>query len=215
MKRAHRTTSEPSAERHPERAREYDRDVQSVAYFNDAVFAMAMTLLVVSIRVPSGTSAGTLGRALRGLGSSFASYGISFIVVGFDWLGYHRQLRFIERFKGAALVIRPAVLDERCISSLHFPIAEPVLRLCLRDLLRAEHGRNRPPARDALDLPARRRLLRNVEARLNRYYTLRALYPPADLPAIDSGRGAGPQAPEYAWILVFMGRPLLRRVAYR
>ncbi|HYU93563.1 MAG TPA: hypothetical protein VEN95_08805 [Actinomycetota bacterium] len=63
--------------------------------------------------------------------------------------------------------------------------------------------------------PARRRLLRNVEARLNRYYTLRALYPPADLPAIDSGRGAGPQAPEYAWILVFMGRPLLRRVAYR
>src|SRR6266498_4696900 len=32
--------------------------------------------------------------------------------------------------------------------------------------------------------PARRRLLRNVEARLNRYYTLRALYPPADLPAI-------------------------------
>ena len=94
MKRAHRTTSAPPAERHPERAPEYDRDVQPVAYFNDAVFAIAMTLLVVSIRVPSGTSADTLGRALGGLGSSFASYGISFIVIGFYWLGFHRQLHF-------------------------------------------------------------------------------------------------------------------------
>jgi len=63
MNRAHRTASAPPAERHPERPREYDRDVQPVAYFNDAVFAIAMTLLVVSIRVPSGTSAHTLGRA--------------------------------------------------------------------------------------------------------------------------------------------------------
>jgi uncharacterized membrane protein len=51
-----------------------------------------MTLLVVGIRVPSGTSAETLGRALRSLGSSFASYGLSFIVIGFYWLGFHRQV---------------------------------------------------------------------------------------------------------------------------
>ncbi len=37
MKPDHRITSEPPTERHPEMAREYDRDVQSVAYFNDAV----------------------------------------------------------------------------------------------------------------------------------------------------------------------------------
>jgi len=53
-----------------------------------------MTLLVIGIRVPSGTSAETLGHALRGLGSSCSCYGISFIVIGLYWLGYHRQLHF-------------------------------------------------------------------------------------------------------------------------
>ncbi len=105
MKRAHQTTSAHPTEHHPEQVREYDRDVQPVAYFNDAVFAIAMTLLVVSIRVPSGTSADTLGRALRGLGSSFAGYGISFIVIGFYWLGFHRQLHFLKRFDGTTLVL--------------------------------------------------------------------------------------------------------------
>jgi len=60
---------------------EYHREVQSVAFFSDAVFAIAMTLLIIGVRVPSGTTADTLGDALRGLGSSFASYGISFIVI--------------------------------------------------------------------------------------------------------------------------------------
>ena len=74
MKRARLSTPGTATERHPQRTREYDRDVEPVSYFNDAVFAIAMTLLVVSIRVPSGTSAETLGRALRGLGSSFIGH---------------------------------------------------------------------------------------------------------------------------------------------
>ena len=57
MKRAHRSTPGTATERHAQRTRDYDRDVEPVSYFNDAVFAIAMTLLVVSIRVPSGTSA--------------------------------------------------------------------------------------------------------------------------------------------------------------
>jgi uncharacterized membrane protein len=105
MKRAHRSTPGTATERHAQRTRDYDRDVEPVSYFNDAVFAIAMTLLVVSIRVPSGTSAETLGRALRGLGSSFTSYGISFIVIGLYWLAFHRQLHYLERFDGTIFVI--------------------------------------------------------------------------------------------------------------
>jgi uncharacterized membrane protein len=61
--------------------------------------------------------------------------------------------------------------------------------------------------------PARRRLLRDVDARLNRYYTLRALYPPLIFLLSIPIAVAAPQAAEYAWILVLLGRPLLRRVA--
>src|ERR1041385_2859567 len=105
MKRFRQTRSAHSAQGRPEAPAEYDRDVQSVAYFGDAVFAIAMTLLVIGISVPAGTTTGTLGHALRGLGSSFASYVISFIVIGLYWLGYHRQLHFMSHFDGGALVI--------------------------------------------------------------------------------------------------------------
>jgi hypothetical protein len=63
--------------------------------------------------------------------------------------------------------------------------------------------------------PARRRLLRNLDARLNRYYSLRALYPPLIFLLSIPVAVAAPQAAEYASILIFLGRPLLRRVAYR
>jgi uncharacterized membrane protein len=169
-------------ERHRERAREYDRDVQAVAYFNDAVFAIAMTLLVVGIRVPSGTSAETLGSALRGLGSSFASYGISFIVA---FLPFPTLL--INQYFGSVSVIFYA-------SSM----AASGLLLGMLWIY-----------------PARHRLLRSIDPQLNRYYTLRALYPPLIFLQSIPVAVAAPQAAEDAWILLFLGPPLLRRVAYR
>ena len=172
MKRARRSRPGAATERHPQRTREHDRDVEPVSYFNDAVFAIAMTLLVVSIRVPSGTSAETLGRALRGLGSSFTSYGISFIVIGLYWLAFHRQLHYLERFDGTTLVID--LLFLMSVAFLPFPT-----------------------------------LL------LNRYFTVRALYPPLIFLLSIPVAVAAPQAAEYTWFLVLLGPPLIRRVADR
>ncbi len=101
MKGSRQASSAHSGEGRQRAPAEYDRDVQPVAYFSDAVFAIAMTLLVIGISVPAGTTAGTLGHALRGLGSSFTSYGISFIVIGLYWLGYHRQVRAWPASTGA------------------------------------------------------------------------------------------------------------------
>jgi len=215
MKRAHRNTSEPAPERDPDRAGEYARDVQSVAYFNDAIFAIAMTILVVSIRVPSGTSTETIGRALRGLGSSFSSFGISFIVIGFYWLGYHRQFHFMERFDGAALVID--LLFLMSVAFLPFPTL--LLNQYFGSVSVIFYASSMAASGLLLGMlwiyPARRRLLRNVDARLSRYYTLRALYSPLIFLVSIPVAVAAPQAAEYTWILVFLGRPLLRRVAYR
>ncbi len=200
MTRAHRTTSLAPVERHPEGLREYDRDVQPVDYFNDAVFAIAMTLLVVSITVPSGTSAETLGRALGGLGSSFASYGISFIVIGFYWLGFHRQLHFLERFDGTTLVID--LLFLMSVAFLPFPTL--LLNRYFGSVSVIFYASSMAASGLLLGMlwiyPARRRLLRNLDPRLNRYYTLRALYAPLIF-LLSILAVASPQAAEYAWIL--------------
>lgn len=192
MKRAHRTASAPPAERHPERPREYDRDAQPVAYFNDAVFAIAMTLLVVSIRVPSGTSAHTLGRALRSLGPSFTSYGISFIVIGFYWLGFHRQLHFLERFNGTTLVIDLLFL----MSVAFLPFPTMLLNQYFGSVSVIFYASSMAASGLLLGMiwiyPARRRLLKNPDARLNSVLHGSRSLPSADLLAFDPSRCGGP-----------------------
>ena len=63
---------------------EFDR----VAFFSDAVFAIAMTLLVVGIAVPK-VAAAQLGDALSDLQPEILSFFISFAVIGFYWRGHH------------------------------------------------------------------------------------------------------------------------------
>src|SRR5947208_8754715 len=60
---------------------EYDR----VLFFSDAVMAIAITLLVVDLRVP-----GIVRNARHELGADghkVLSFGISFVVIGLFWLG--------------------------------------------------------------------------------------------------------------------------------
>jgi TMEM175 potassium channel family protein len=64
---------------------EFDR----VAFFSDAVFAIAMTLLVVGIGVPTVAADG-LDDALRDKQSEIISFVISFVVIGYYWLSHHR-----------------------------------------------------------------------------------------------------------------------------
>jgi uncharacterized membrane protein len=215
MKRFKRTGSKHAHEAHPAGPAEYVRDVQSVAYFSDAVFAIAMTLLVVGIRVPSGTSAGTLGHALRGLGSSFASYAISFIVTGLYWLGYHRQLHFMDRFDGGALIVD--LLFLMSVAFLPFPTL--LLNRYLGSVSVVFYASSLAATGILLGIlwiyAGRRGLLRNVDKRLNSYYTYRALYAPLIFLLSIPVALASPRAATYCWILVFLGRPILRRVVYR
>ena len=64
---------------------EFDR----VAFFSDAVFAIAMTLLVVGIGIPQVRNT-ELGKALRDKEPEIISFFISFFVIGFYWLGHHQ-----------------------------------------------------------------------------------------------------------------------------
>ena len=67
----------------------YDR----VLFFSDAVFAIAITLLVVDIRVP--TVVANAAQELHGDLGRILSFAISFLVIGLFWMGHHRMFRYI------------------------------------------------------------------------------------------------------------------------
>jgi uncharacterized membrane protein len=74
-------------------------EFERVAFFSDAVFAIAMTLLVVGIGIPHVTS-GDFRHTLSNKGAEIFSFFLSFVVIGFYWLAHHRffsQLRAVER----------------------------------------------------------------------------------------------------------------------
>jgi uncharacterized membrane protein len=68
---------------------EYDR----VLFFSDAVFAIAITLLVVDIRVPQVVI--HAGHQLYESRDKILSFVISFLVIGLFWMGHHRLFRYI------------------------------------------------------------------------------------------------------------------------
>jgi uncharacterized membrane protein len=68
--------------------------------FSDGVFAIAITLLIIEVRVPD-SEAGELARDLANLWPAYAAYVVSFVIIGIIWVNHH------EIFEGLAAVDRP------------------------------------------------------------------------------------------------------------
>lgn len=88
---------------------EYDR----VLFFSDAVFAIAITLLIVDLPVEIGRASGSLGHQtainsgteLRNAVSGIEGFGISFVVIALFWIGHHGMFRFITAFDRPLIVL--------------------------------------------------------------------------------------------------------------
>ena len=70
-------------------------DTSRLETFCDGVFAIAITLLVLGIRVPGVKE--DLGAALLNEWPTFLAYLISFVTVGIMWVNHHRLFALIER----------------------------------------------------------------------------------------------------------------------
>jgi TMEM175 potassium channel family protein len=101
-----------------------DDDTFRIEAFSDAVFAIAITLLIIEIGVPHldedppGT---TLPQALVGLWPSFLAYVISFLQIGVIWANHHNRFRFIERSDHGLLFLN--ILFLMCVAFIPFPTA--------------------------------------------------------------------------------------------
>ena len=75
--------------------------LERFVFFSDAVFAIAITLLAIEIKMPllgSAADEASWERALLDLRPSFFSFGLSFFVIGSVWTAHHSVFRLVSRF---------------------------------------------------------------------------------------------------------------------
>src|SRR5512136_1658686 len=78
--------------------------VEKLTLFSDAIFAFAMTLLAVNIRVPEiaqGLVSSQLNVELANLTPKFIGFGLSFFISASYWVFYHRIFSNIKRYDRA------------------------------------------------------------------------------------------------------------------
>jgi uncharacterized membrane protein len=96
------------------------REAARVEAFSDGVIAIAITLLVLEIRVPE-VSHGKLAHALAHQWPSYAAYVLTFFVIGVMWVNHHAMFQQIERIDRALLFLNIGLLMG--IAFLPFPTA--------------------------------------------------------------------------------------------
>ena len=102
--------------------------------FSDGVFAIAITLLVLEIKVPSPDGEHSLGHGLLELWPSYAGFTVSFITIGIIWVNHHAVFATVQSvdrpllFKNLLLLL--------AVSFIPFPTA------VMAEYLRAENGEN-------------------------------------------------------------------------
>jgi hypothetical protein len=88
---------------------------------SDGVFAFSLTLLVVSLSVPTANSDSTLATQLLDQGPTYFSYLISFVAVASIWYGHHESFKYIRRYDGRLIALNFGSL--LVIAFLPFPTA--------------------------------------------------------------------------------------------
>jgi len=92
-------------ELHNELKKEFQ--IERMILFSDAIFAIAITLMVIEIKVPAmeeGSVTDTaLLKALGHLVFKFIGFLISFFIIGLYWTVHHRMFSFVENYNGKLL----------------------------------------------------------------------------------------------------------------
>ena len=89
--------------------------------FSDGVFAIAITLLIVEIKVPHNVSPGGLSRALLNLWPSYLAFLTSFCTIGMMWVNHHRLFTVIQAADETLIAINLLLL--LAIAWVPFPTA--------------------------------------------------------------------------------------------
>ncbi len=104
-----RAAADPVSDEH----RVFTFTLERIVFFSDAVFAIAITLLSIDLRLPDlppGQSDASFLAALGGLVPSFGAFILSFIVIAAYWIGHYRTMRYVTDPDGRFVAINFAFL---------------------------------------------------------------------------------------------------------
>lgn len=81
--------------------------IERLILFSDAVFAIAITLLVIEIKVPeidkAVVSDSAIGKTLSHLIPRFVGFIISFIIIGLYWTVHHKIFAYVDNYNNKLL----------------------------------------------------------------------------------------------------------------
>lgn len=96
--------------------------VDRIAFFSDAVIAIAITLLVIELKLPEGVNdQSDLWSLLIKIFPKLASYVLSFSVIALIWEAHHRMFTVIERYDRTLIWLNTIFL--LFVAFLPFPTA--------------------------------------------------------------------------------------------
>ncbi|TMD60506.1 MAG: DUF1211 domain-containing protein [Chloroflexi bacterium] len=98
--------------------------LERLVFFSDAVFAIAITLLVIDLRLPDlgdHVSNQQLSAALGALVPRIFAYALSFWVIGLYWLAHWRRYQYIERVDETLIALNLLLLG--LVAFMPFPTA--------------------------------------------------------------------------------------------
>ena len=96
-------------------------ETNRVEAFSDGVFAIAITLLILEIKVPHEVEPGAMRAAVLHLWPSFLAFATSFFTIGVMWMNHHRLFTLIGTTDQRLLVLNGLLLFG--ISFVPFPTA--------------------------------------------------------------------------------------------
>jgi uncharacterized membrane protein len=99
-------------------------DFERLLFFSDAVFAIAITLLIIEVRLPPLPEQATnqaLIDGLREILPSIFAYGLSFATIGLYWLAHWRRYRYVARVDERLVALNLVLLA--FIAFIPFPTA--------------------------------------------------------------------------------------------
>jgi uncharacterized membrane protein len=189
---------------------EYDR----VLFFSDAVFAIAITLLIVDLQVPDVAHLDA-GEHLRDTLPQIGGFALSFAVIGLFWIAHHGLFRYIKGLDRSLVLLNLLFLG--CIAFLPYPTAllsaagdQPTATIFYAAAIAAAGLAEAAVWLYAIHI--RELALPGVSPAVHRWVLLRIIPTPTVFLLSIPVAITRPALAKYLWLLLFVSALVLRRL---
>lgn len=105
-------------EREAKKREEHEVEFSRIVAFSDGVFSIAITLLVLELKLPEGLASGEIWHALGEQREQFLAYAISFAVIARFWLVHHSFFSEVKAFDSRLIALNMLYLG--CVVLIPF-----------------------------------------------------------------------------------------------